>query len=332
MARKNPFASIIEDSKQEQPSHPVIEYAAQGASKAILSSLSEIASHADALAEGEVIVELDPELVDQSFVRDRRTEDEVEFQELLKAIREGGQNSPILVRPHPRSMGRYMVVFGHRRLRAAQELGRKVRAIVRNLEDREHVLALGHENSARANVPFIERARFASDVARLNYDEDHATLLSALSTDRTTLSKMLSVASLPNPILDAIGDAKGVGRDRWYELKLLLDKPGNLDLALSLLEESDLKEINSSQRFDWIVQRVKAGVSRKRVKPRPTKRNWAPKDASLVAEMLADGKRFTMSVKSKTAGASEFGVFLSGRLDELYEAFCSEQSTKKQGG
>lgn len=331
MARKNPFASVLDDN-EKPASTSAVQYAAKGASRSILNSLDEMAARADKLVEGETIVEIDPDLIDPSFVRDRRADDEEEFSELLEAIREGGQNSPILVRPHFSSPGRYMVVFGHRRLKVAKTLGRKVRAIVKDMQDREHVLALGHENSARANVPFIERARFAADVARLRYDEDNATILSALSIDRTTLSKMLSVASLPEAILDRIGEANAVGRDRWYDLKLLLDNPANLDLAITLLDEDAFTSIASEARFDLLVQRLKSASSRKRAKPKPVKRSWAPRDASLSAEMLGDGKRFTMAVSSKNADAREFGEFLSENLDQLYEAFRGRTSTISEGG
>lgn len=331
MARKNPFASVLDDN--DKPASPsAVQYAARGASRSILNSLDEMAARADKLVEGETIVEIDPELIDPSFVRDRRGDDEQEFKELLEAIREGGQNSPILVRPHSNAAGRYMVVFGHRRLKVAKALGRKVRAIVKDMQDREHVLALGHENSARANVPFIEKARFAADVARLRYDEDNATILSALSIDRTTLSKMLSVASLPEAILDAIGEAKAIGRDRWYDLKLLLDNPANLDVASMVIAEDDFTTIPSEARFDRLVQRLKSAASRKGAKPKPTKHSWAPKDNSLAAEMVGDGKRFTMAVRSKNSDAREFGEFLSENLDQLYEAFRGRAGAMTKGG
>lgn len=331
MARKNPFANVLDDD-DEPASTSAVQYAAKGASRSILNSLDELAARADKLVEGETIVEIDPELIDPSFVRDRRADNEEEFSELLEAIRKGGQNSPILVRPHFSASGRYMVVFGHRRLKVAKTLGRKVRAIVKDMQDREHVLALGHENSARANVPFIEKARFAADLARLRYDEDNATILSALSIDRTTLSKMLSVASLPEAILDGIGEARSVGRDRWYDLKLLLDNPVNLDLALTLLTEDAFASITSEARFDLLVRHLKSGRSRKRTKPKAIKKSWAPKDASLTAEMVSDGKRFTMAVKSKNADACEFGEYLSENLNQFYEAFREQANTMNEGG
>ena len=326
--RHNPFKKILEEGTPT--STPVIDYAPKGASRTILNSLDEIAARADKLAEGETIVELEPDEIDPSFVRDRRTEDEDEFNELLAAIRDRGQDSPVLVRPHPSATGRYMLVFGHRRVRVARALGRKVRAVVKAMEDRDHVLALGQENSARANVPFIERALFAADLAHLRYDQDNSTILSALSVDRATLSKLLSVASLPPPILEAIGQARGVGRDRWYELKQLIDNPANQERALQAVREEAFVALPSEERFDWLVRRLKSRPSRK---PTDAKaRSWAPKDSSMSAQISAEGKRFTLALKAKSSDARAFGEYLSERLDQLYESFRQESTSQKDGG
>jgi len=329
MARKNPFANIL-DEKEKPAERSVMEYAARGASRSILGALDEMAERADKLATGEAIVELEPDLIDVSFVRDRRAHDEQEFNQLLEAIRDNGQNSPILVRPHPKSSGRYMAVFGHRRVQVAKTLGRKVRAVVKEMEDREHVLTLGQENSARANVPFIERALFAADLARLRYDDDNATIIKALSIDRTTLSKMLSVAALPAKVLEAIGEAKGIGRDRWYELKLLMDKPSNQDAALQVIAEDGFAALSSDARFDRLVQRLKAARSRKRTQAGPEKRSWAPTGGSVSADITADAKRFTLAIKAKSSEARAFGDYLSENLDRLYEAFRRDSTQVRE--
>ena len=44
-------------------------------------------------------------------------------------------------------------------------LSRKVRAVVKEMKDREHVIAQGQENSARANLSFIEKALFAARIS-----------------------------------------------------------------------------------------------------------------------------------------------------------------------
>ncbi len=86
-----------------------------------------------------------------------------------------------MVRPNPSDKGRYQIVFGHRRVRAARLLGRPVKAVVKHVSDIDHVIAQGQENSARENLSFIERATFAHHLASLGHDR--RTIQLALSVD-----------------------------------------------------------------------------------------------------------------------------------------------------
>ena len=80
----------------------------------------------------ETIVELDPELVDDTFGSDRLPVDyDPEFESLKAAIADYGQLQPVLVRPHASASGRFEIAFGRRRMRVARELGCRVKAIVR---------------------------------------------------------------------------------------------------------------------------------------------------------------------------------------------------------
>ncbi|MGN5756901.1 plasmid partitioning protein RepB C-terminal domain-containing protein, partial [Acinetobacter calcoaceticus] len=59
----------------------------------------------------------------------------------------------------------------------------------------------------------------------------------ALTVDYQTLSKMLTIPkAIPEEILLAIGPAKGIGRDRWLELRKLVEKPGKKAAAAELIE------------------------------------------------------------------------------------------------
>ena len=164
MARKNVFANITSSSNEGTERKATPGYATHGASRSMISSLSELrnkVAQAEQNVSGETIIELDPELLESSFVSDRMGVDDIAYAELLEAIRERGQDTPIQVRPHPTAEGRYQIVFGHRRARAAKDLRRPVRAVVKAISDADHVIAQGQENSARENLSFIERAMFA---------------------------------------------------------------------------------------------------------------------------------------------------------------------------
>ena len=315
MARKNPFASLMDD-RQSTEGQVALDYTIKGASRSIISSIDELSQRADKLLQGETVVELDPDTIDASFVRDRMEDDEQEFADLLNAIRERGQDSPILVRPHPSQSGRYMAVFGHRRIRVARELGRPVRAVVKDIKDRDHVVAQGQENTARANLSFIEKALFAGELARLSYDNDNTIVLAALSVEKATLSKMLAVASMPGDLLQIIGAAKGIGRDRWYELKMLLDKPANLTLAREFVDTDEFKGLSGDDRFNRLLAALMGGRKvTKAIAPRNS-RQWMPADRAVKVDIKSDGRSYTLSLKAKDAVG--FGEFISDNLAQLY--------------
>ena len=160
------------------------------------------------------LVEIDPALIDEGGLADRLGADPEDDARLLASIREHGQQVPVLARPHPGAPGRYQIVYGRRRARALAALGRPVKALVRDLDDRGLLIAQGQENSARRDLSFIEKANFARQMLAAGFDR--ATAQAALSTDKTQLSRMLSVAErLPGSVIAAIGAAPGIGRDRW---------------------------------------------------------------------------------------------------------------------
>lgn len=325
MARKNPFMNVMRD-EGTPAERPALDYTIKGASRSILDSIDEMATRADKLLEGETVIEIDPDRIDGSFVRDRLEEDDQELEGLRKAIEERGQDSPILVRPHPKDSSRYMVVFGHRRLRVARDLGRKVRAVIKDLKDRDHLVAQGQENAARANLSFFEKAMFASEIVRLHFDNDNSVALSALSLDKATLSKMLSVANMPSEILTAVGAAKGIGRDRWYELKTLLEKPSNLDKALAFIGTEDFAAQSGDGRFNSLLQRVKSAGRATKPSVRQSSK-WTSNDKHVAADVKSDGRTYTLALKSKEAVG--FGEFLSERLTDLYETY--RQQAGQQG-
>ncbi|AMS45556.1 plasmid partitioning protein RepB [Aminobacter aminovorans] len=335
MARKNPFASLLNSDEAPPENRAVLDYAAKGATRSLLNSIDEMAAQAGKLLEGETIVELDPALVDDSFAKDRFSLDEDDYREeldrVIAAVRERGQDTPVLVRPHPQQPGRYMLVFGHLRRLSAARLGRKVRAVIKDMTDREHVIAQGQENNGRSNTSFIEKAVFAAEIVGRHFDDDNATVMAALGADKSTLSKMLAVASLPEALLKGIGRATRIGRDRWYDLKLLLDKPSNLDIALEFIASPVVASLRSDERFEALSKHLKATKAREARNPTQTRNSWTPADGRVAAETVAEGKKFTLALKARGPDARAFGDYLTTHLDRLYEEFRQDNDTSSNG-
>ena len=151
-----------------------------------------------------MIVELDPALIDNSFVPDRMEATEEQNAAFREIIRQHGQNVPILVRPNPANRDAMRSHSAIAVCRAARELGIKVRAVVRSLTDEELVIAQGQENSGRTDLTFIERARFAARLEDRKFSRE--IIMASLNVDKAALSRLIAIATrVPAAVIDAIG-------------------------------------------------------------------------------------------------------------------------------
>jgi len=328
MARKDLLKSVMAPAADKASDGERTNYAMRGASKSMKVSIDSLAEDARRMMDGETIVEISPDLIDSSFVSDRLGLDDDAFQELKTSIETGQQDTPVLLRPHPEASGRFMVVFGHRRVRAAAELGRMVRAVVKSMDDVAHILAQGHENTARADLSFIEKAVFARSLADIGQPKD--VIMSALTVDGTLLSRMLSVAQqIPRDIIDAVGPAKQIGRDRWEGFKKLMTVPANVKLAQLLVTDQNFAELQSDARFELLLSKLSEkgrALHKKTKRATPEKRTWTANGGRIKGVVGKSGKAFSVSLTS--TDASEFGNYLAENLDGLYEAFLSSKQEK----
>ena len=306
------------------------DYAMRGASKAMRVSIDTLAENSRRLLEGETIVEIDPALIDVSFVSDRLSGDDEAYQELKQSIRDGQQDSPALLRPHPSMDGRYMTVFGHRRVRVAKELGRMVRAVIKPMDDIAHVLAQGQENTARADLSFIEKAVFAKRL--LDHGQSKDVIQSALTIDGTLLSRMTSVAgTIPDTLIHAIGPAKQIGRDRWEAMKKLLGHSDNIAVADAVTRENGFAQLDSTARFELVHSRLSGTGIKPKARSRrkaPQRRAWTANNGRIKGVIGRAGKAFTISLTAQDS--AEFGTFIEQRLDALYQSYLEENQENEQ--
>jgi ParB family transcriptional regulator, chromosome partitioning protein len=321
MSRKNPFASLDIASISAETTSAKPGYGMTGAAKTVVRSIEDLAENAKKLMEGEAIVELDPEVLDGSFVADRLSGDDEEYNELRQAMKEHGQSTPILVRPNPKDPRRYMVVFGHRRARAAKELGVKVKAVVKEIDDVTSAIAQGQENSARSNLSFIERAFFAQNLISTDMTKD--VVRSSLGIDEAMLSKMLSVIEIvPAPMLKALGASKKIGRDKWLSLRQMLLNPAHLRVAEEYVGRTEFLELVEDARFDDLhdyLKRYKVKSEAKTPKADKAARQWTSRDNSLNLVMNMKSKKVAIELSSSEA--RPFSDWLSSRLDRLYDEY-----------
>ena len=89
----------------------------------------------------------------------RKTIDPAGVQDLAASIAARGVLQPLLVRPDPAALGRYQIIAGERRWRAAQIAGiHEVPTLIRDLSDNDAMMVALVENLQRQDLNAIEEA------------------------------------------------------------------------------------------------------------------------------------------------------------------------------
>jgi ParB family chromosome partitioning protein len=272
------------------------------------------------------VLELDPDRVAPSFILDRMEAVDESYRALVASIAARGQIAPILVRPHPDGSGGYQVACGHRRLLAASELGQCVRAMVKPLSDKELVIAQGQENSARADLSFIERARFARALDQRRYGRD--VIMQALSTDKGTVSRLLAVCRrLPADVIEAVGPAPATGRERWARLARAFAKRAAERPVDPLLDAPDFIGAKSDERFKLLYKHLTCAT------PRPhsahERRHHEFRFGLSLATATVTDRAFVLRLDR--AIGHDFGDFLVSRLDGLFEDYTARSRRLSTG-
>lgn len=294
---------------------PHIRAGAVGAMGRSLGEIAHAAEQAKALiASGAAVVEIDPNRIDSSFISDRMDSEGGDFEVLVEAIRETGQKSPILVRPHPDNPDRYQIAFGHRRVAVAKRLGRLVKAVVQNLSDEELVVIQGQENAARTDLSYIERGLFAIALETRGFDR--RVIMAALTMEKTQLSKLLGLTrSIPRDLIVAIGPAPKTGRPRWEALAKQLAETKHRNVFEPVLVDPAFKALDSDARF----LHVFSALSLETPVPKPQVTAWTAEDGTRVATIERRGTKIAVVVDQTEAPA--FGEFLVSQLPSLTREF-----------
>ena len=117
--------------------------------------------------------------------------------ELVRSVRAHGILQPLLLRPHPSTTGRYQIVAGERRWRAAQAAGlHAVPALVRRLSDSDTAAAALVENLLREGLDPIEEAE---GLARLMREFKHTqeAVSDIIGKSRSHVANTLRLLNLP---------------------------------------------------------------------------------------------------------------------------------------
>ena len=148
-------------------------------------------------AVGAVYREIDPSAIERNPRQPRQVFDEEALAELVHSIREFGLMQPIVVRGMSGQPGRYQLVMGERRWRAAQQAGlATIPAIVRETADDSMLRDALLENIHRAQLNPLEEAAAYQQLLD-EFEVTHDELAARIGRSRPLITNMIRLLRLP---------------------------------------------------------------------------------------------------------------------------------------
>ncbi len=144
------------------------------------------------------------ELLEPNPYQPRATIRSEPLDELIQSVRRHGVLQPLLLRPHPSTTGRYQIVAGERRWRAAQAAGlHEVPAQVRALSDTDTAAVAIVENLLREGLDPIEEAEgFSRMIREFGYTQD--AVADVIGKSRSHVANTVRLLNLPVGIQMAV--------------------------------------------------------------------------------------------------------------------------------
>ena len=255
---------------------------------------------APALADGRVPIEF----VSPNPKNPRRHFGDSELTDLTQSIREHGIVQPVLVRR--RDDGRYEIIAGERRWRAAQAAGlADIPVLVRDVDDRTSLELAIIENVQRADLNPVEEALgYQQLIDEHNYSQ--ADLGQVIGKSRSHVANTLRLLKLPDVIRDMLVD----GELSAGHARTLVNASDPAALAKRIVEDG-----LSVRQAEALAQQPEAGRANRTVSAPQ------PKDADTLAleKMLGDVTGLSVSISHKEKGGE---VRIAYRTLEQLDDLC----------
>lgn len=272
-------------------------------------------------AANEELREVDIDLIEPNNVQPRTRFDETQLEELAQSIKTNGVVQPILVRKT--SGGRYQIVAGERRWRAAQRAGlQRIPSVIRDVPDDKMLELALIENIQRQELNAIEEA-YAYKRLIETFNLTQETVAQRVGRDRTFVTNYLRLLRLPEDIQRLVEDSKlSMGHAR--ALLGVDDAEKQRQIARNIMERS--LSVRDTERA---VKRVAAGE------------DSAPPVAATATERVSDAN--TRAAESKLrrrlgtqvhivpnqsgeGGKIEVQYYNEGDLQRVYELMIGSQN------
>jgi ParB family chromosome partitioning protein len=186
--------------------------------------------------------------------------------EEIRSFQELGQLIPTLGRAvHDDPNIDYELIYGARRLFVARHIRCAIRVEVRELSDRDALVAMDVENRQRANLSPYERGLSYASWLRSGLLSSQGDIATTLKISPAQVSRLLKLARLPAVIVNAFGDPREIC-ERWaIKLWEILDdaelRPRLIRAARTLISSAPRPSAQESYR------RLLADIGARRTSP-----------------------------------------------------------------
>ncbi|MEM1420394.1 MAG: ParB/RepB/Spo0J family partition protein [Pseudomonadota bacterium] len=243
----------------------------------------------------------------------RKHFDETELSELADSIRQKGVLQPILVRPLSGAVGRFEIVAGERRWRAAQRANlHEVPVVKREMDDIEALEIAIIENVQRSDLNPIEEALgYRQLMDKYNYTQD--ALAQGVGKSRSHIANILRLNNLPPKVQQMVQQ----GELSAGHARAILTANDPTSLAMTAVSKNwSVRDVEKA---------VKAGTTQKAA---PSKKT-VEKDADTVSLEgdLSAALRMQVSIthKGKQGGELKINYRSLEDLDELCTRLCRDE-------
>ncbi len=152
----------------------------------------------ESVSETERVMELEIDSIGPNPFQPRTHFDNGQLEELAESIKKNGVVQPVVVR---RAGDRYQLIMGERRLRSSKLAGRStIPAIVRDISDSQSLSLALLENLQREDLNPVEEGN-GYLALRDQFGLSVKEIAQYLGKDRTTVSNMIRLLSLPGEVL-----------------------------------------------------------------------------------------------------------------------------------
>jgi ParB family chromosome partitioning protein len=292
--------------------------------KVLGRGLSALLSETPATA-NEELREVDIDLIEPNNVQPRTRFDETQLEELAQSIKTNGVVQPILVRKT--GGGRYQIVAGERRWRAAQRAGlQRIPSVIRDVPDDKMLELALIENIQRQELNAIEEA-YAYKRLIETFNLTQETVAQRVGRDRTFVTNYLRLLRLPEDIQLMVEENKlSMGHAR--ALLGIDDAEKQREIARDIIERS--LSVRDTERT---VKRIVAGEDSDPpvpvAAPAPSERGG---DANTRAAESKLRRRLGTQVhilpnQSGEGGKVEVQYYNDNDLQRVYELIMGTQNT-----